>query len=128
MPKAPTTDAEATTIWNAEAKAIRQLAMVIRAVLKAHPDETSGEVAALVKDRLRALKLPWTPAQLHAALSILDRRPVTRPPPVTPPPEMAQQVDPPWRTRRPPSSGWTSIGDLGRDLLARSKRPSDPST
>jgi hypothetical protein len=114
-----------TDDWNGESKAVRQLYLVIRAVLKTHPDEDAGEIAALVKDRLRDLKIPWTPLQLHDALATIDRRPEPRVPQRPRENEMAQQVDPPWRAIRRGPSQWTSL----RDLMARfTKRPSDPST
>jgi hypothetical protein len=123
MPNRPTTDA-----WNAEATAVRRLAKVIREILTQHPEETSGEIASLVKDRLRALRIPWEPRQLDDMLSALDRRLTGERVPPKHIPEVAQQVDPPWRTPRTPSSDWTSIRALADQMLGRSKRRSDPST
>lgn len=127
MPKTTTHTARrpATHAWNAESQAVRQLYLVIRTVLKEHPDENSGEIAALVKDRLRDLNIPWTPLQLHEALSILDRRPRTRPPPTPRVTEMADQTDPPWRARRRGPSRWTRLDTL---IAALTNKPSDPST
>jgi hypothetical protein len=116
-----------TDAWNAEARAVRRLCKLIRETLQQHPTETSGEIADLVKDRLAKLKIPWEPRQLHDALSALDQRVTGQR--VTPraPPEMAQQVDPPWRQFRQPSSGWTSTATIA-GALTRSNRRSDRST
>ncbi len=117
-----------TTAWNADASAVRRMAKLIRTVLKKHPDVTSGELADLVKDRLRVLRIPWTPRQLHDALSAIDQR-VTgeriRPPCRS---EVAQQVDPPWPKPRQVSPGWTSLRDLATQLTGRSKGHSGRST
>jgi len=103
MPKTTT-----ATTWNAESRAIRRLYRVVREVLTAHPTETSGEIAALVKDRLRRMHLSWTPRQLHDALSLIDRRPLARPPPTPPVNEARLQVDPPWGPYDRGSSQWTT--------------------
>lgn len=117
----PTRRSRPPIAWNAEGRAIRRLSRIVRETLQAHPAETSGEIAALVKDRLRFLRLPWTPAQLHTTLSLLDRRPVIRPPRPPPITEMAQQADPPWRQPRSGSSTWTSLRDLATVLRTKAR-------
>jgi hypothetical protein len=110
--------------WNAEAQAVRRLYVVIRSVLKAHPTEPPGEQASLVKDRLRALKLPWTPRQLDEALANFNAQPTPRPPPIREP-AIIVNVDPPWRGCPREPSQWTRLRDL---VTALTKRRSDPST
>lgn len=117
-----TTTTKAKVVPRTTVPSFRQLCAIVRQILEQHPTASDADLMELIKRRHVHLGYLHAIDQLPRALDAVERtmgRPVTLPthlrPARSPLPEMAQQVDPPWRGARRQTSTWTSLGDILRN-------------
>jgi hypothetical protein len=130
MPKPTTT--EAKVVPRTTVPSFRQLCAIVRQMCEEQPTASDADLLEAIKCRHVQLGYLHSIDQLPRALDAVERtlrRRVILPtylarPPTPSPPELAQQVDPPWPGIHRQPSTWTRLGEI----INPNNKPSGRST
>ncbi len=121
------TATKAKVVRRTTSPSFRQLCAIVRAVITQHPTDAEADLKEAIKQRHVALGYLYSNDQIPRAMDAVEqamgRYFLATPTPreqSRPPPEMAQQIDPPWRTPRHAPATWTRL----RALIPRSNKRS----